>query len=234
MFDEVPWLLRPIHLRPFIWDHIHLRPINLRPLHLRPLRSRPVHLRSHSFESTFIWDHIHLRPHSFETTFIWDHIHLRPHLFETTFIWDHIYLRPHSFEITFILRHVKVKLFWYTVYHILWSTYHFLAADLKFCKETIHLKFRRVAPFRVQWWLTLSCKCTRIQGRIKGGNRGNFPGIFAPRGPSVMTWWQLFVLNKMLVWKIVIQKRYKNTNLYSGVAVSMSVDFSTSMTVCQF
>ena len=66
----------------------------------------------HSFETTFISDHIHLRPHSFETTFIWDHIHLRhihlrplhlrplhlgPHSFETTFVWDYIHLRSHSF-----------------------------------------------------------------------------------------------------------------------------------------
>ena len=112
--SEVPWLLRPIHLRPFIWDHsfettfiwdhyiwdhFHLRPIHLRPLHLRP----------RSFETTFIWDHVHLRPQSFETTFIWDHIHLRPQSFETTFIWDHIHLRPHSFETTFISDHIHLR-----------------------------------------------------------------------------------------------------------------------------
>jgi len=118
--------LRPIHLRPFIWDHVHLRPRHLRPVYLRPhlyetcsfeatviwdhIHLRPVHLRPHSFETTIIWDHIHLRPqylrpHSFETTVIWDHSHLRPHLFETTVIWDHSHLRPHSFETTFISDH---------------------------------------------------------------------------------------------------------------------------------
>jgi len=81
----VPWLLRPIHLRPFIWDH--------------------------SFETTFIWDHSHLRPHSFEQTvirdhFIWDHIHLRPQSFETTVIWDHSHLRPQSFEPTLLWDHI--------------------------------------------------------------------------------------------------------------------------------
>jgi len=165
-------------------------------------------LRPHSFETTFIWDHSHLRPHSFETTFIWDHIHLRPHSFETTFIWDHIHfrphsfkttfhfrphsfkttfhLRPHSFEATFILCHVKVKLFWFTVYHFLWSAFHFFAGDLKFSNVTIHLKFFKVAPFRLQGWLTLVCKCTRTQGLIKGGN-----GVIDP-GPSLQgatPWW---------------------------------------------
>jgi len=57
----VPWLLRPIHLRPLTRNHVHLRPRNL----------RLFHLRSHSFETTFIWDHVHLKPHSFETTLNW-------------------------------------------------------------------------------------------------------------------------------------------------------------------
>ena len=153
-----------------------------------------IHFRvlDHSFETTFIWDHdiwdhvhlrpIHLRPRSFETTFIWDHIHLRPQSFETTsfettfiwdhFIWDHIHLRLHSLVIAFILRHVEVKLFWFTVYHFLWSAFHFCAGDLKFSNVTIHLKFCKVAPFRVQGWLTLVCKCTRTQGQIKGGSGG--------------------------------------------------------------
>jgi len=82
--NKVPWLLRPIHLRLFIWDYS---------------------FETTTFETTFIWDHVHLRPRSFETTFIWDHVHyrffhLRPHSFETTFVWDHIHLRPHSFETT--------------------------------------------------------------------------------------------------------------------------------------
>jgi len=80
-------------------------------IHLRPRHLRPVPLRPHSFESTFIWNHVHLRPQSFETcsfetTVIWDHIHLRPHSFETAFIWDHIHLRPHSFEVTFVWDHI--------------------------------------------------------------------------------------------------------------------------------
>ena len=131
----------------------------------------------HSFETTFIWDlfiwdffiwvHIRFRPRHLRK------LHLRPHSFQTTVIWDHIHLRPlhlrlHWFEITFILRHVKVKLFWFTVHHFLWSAFHFFAGDLKFCKLTIHLKFCKVAPFRVQGWLTLVCKRTRTQSRIKG------------------------------------------------------------------
>ena len=37
---------------------------------------------------------------------------------------------------------------------------------------------------------------------LRGGNGGNCPGPSAPRGPPVLT---LFVLNKILVWKIVIR-----------------------------
>ena len=51
-----------------------------------------------------------------------------------------------------------------------------------------------------------------MQGRIKGGKRSNCPGPPAARGPP---WWNLFVSNKTLVWKIfAIQKRDKNTTLY--------------------
>jgi len=52
-----------------------------------------------------------------------------------------------------------------------------------------------------------------VQGRIKGGgNGGKYPGIPAARGPP---WWNLFVANKLHVWKIfVIQKRYNNTTVY--------------------
>ena len=74
MVTSVPWLWRPIHLRPgsfetttfettFIWnlfirDHGPLRPVH------------PVHLRPQSRE-TFIWDHIHLRSHSCYVTLMW-------------------------------------------------------------------------------------------------------------------------------------------------------------------
>jgi len=107
-----------------------------------------IHLRTRSFETTtfetttfettfildlFIWDHVLLR-HSFETTFtwdffIWDHVPSRPHSFDTIFIWDNIHLRSHSFYAT---------------------TFHFFAGDLEFCKVTLHLKFCKVTPFRVQ------------------------------------------------------------------------------------
>jgi len=115
----------------FTWDHIHLRPIHL----------RPIHLRLHSFETTFIWDlfvcdlfvwdYIHLRPQSFKTTFIWN-----------TFIWDHIRFRSHSFYAT--LKLSCFDLLWIT---FLWSTFHFFAGDLKFCKMTLHLRFCKVTPF---------------------------------------------------------------------------------------
>jgi len=164
VLSEVPWLLRPIHFRPFIWDHVHLRP--------------------HSFETTFIWDyfiwdHVHLRPHSFETTFIWDHIHW------DHFIWDHIHLRPHSFEATFILCHVKVKLFWFTVYHFLWSAFHFFTGDLKFSNVTIHLKFCKVTPSvsrgDSRWFV--NAPALRDWSR---GKRGCWPGSLTPRGHPVM------------------------------------------------
>ena len=138
-YGLVPWLLRPIHLRPFIWDysfettfiwdhdiwdHVHLRPIHLRPLHLRA-RS----FETCSFEATFIWDffiwdYIHLRPHSFETTFIWDHIHLRLRSFETTVIWDHSHLRPHSFETTFIWDHIHLRPHSFET-KLIWDHIHF-------------------------------------------------------------------------------------------------------------
>jgi len=56
-----------------------------------------------------------------------------------------------------------------------------------------------------------------LRGR---GNGGNGPGPSAQRG---LPWWQIFVLNKILVWKTVIHKRYKNTNPYSDVALSISL-----------
>jgi len=133
-----------------------------------------------TFDTTFIW-YLFIRDHS-----IWDHvllrpIHLRPHShetfsYETTFIWNHIHLR-----------HVEVKLFWFPVYHIFMIYLSFFAEDLKFCKVTIHLKFCKVEPFRVQGWLTLGCKCTLTQDRIKGGQRGQLPRDPHSKRAPVMT-----------------------------------------------
>ena len=134
------------------------------------LVSEPVPwlLRPRSFETKFIsdhdiWDDIHFRPRSFTELFIWDlfiwdHIHLRPHSpetfsFETTFTW--VQLRPHSFYAT-----LKWSCLDLLCIRFLRCTFHFFAGDLKFCKATIHLKFCKVTPFRVQGWLTLGCKCT--------------------------------------------------------------------------
>jgi len=190
----------------------------LRPRHLRPRSFENCSFETtstwdFSFETTFIWDHSHLRPHSFETTFIWDHIHwrpirLRPHSFETIFIWDHIQLWPLSFEKTFIWDHMHLRS--HSFYSVLkwscfdllcitffWYTFRFFAGYLKFCKVTIHLKFGKIAPFRVHGWLKLDCRCTHTRVRLKG--RGNCPGPLTLRGP---TWWQLFVLNKILHWKL--------------------------------
>ena len=65
---------------------------------------------------------------------------------------------------------------------------------------------------------------------LRGGNGGNCPGPSAPRGPL---WWHLFVLNKLLFWKIVvIQKRYKNTNSIFRCYLSIINDFSASLTFC--
>ena len=144
-------------LKKFIWDHVHLRPRHLRPRHLKPVHLRPHSHDTFSFETTFNWDNRHLRPHSFWTTW-----------FKTTVNWDHHHLRLQLFEITFILRHVNVKLFRFTVDHFLWSTIHFFAGDLKFCSVTIHLKFCKVAPFRVQGWIPPVCKCIRIRGEQWG------------------------------------------------------------------
>ena len=104
-----------------------------------------IHLRPHLFETTLIREHTHLRTHSFETTFIWDHIHLRPHSFETTFIWDHIHLRSYS-------SYATLKCSWFDLLRTTfwWSTFHFSAGDLTFCKVTLHLTFRNATTFRVQ------------------------------------------------------------------------------------
>ena len=104
-----------------------------------PLLLRPRSFETTTFETTFILD-----------LFIWDH-----------FIWDHVrlipaHLRSHSFYAT-----LKWSCFDLLCITFLWSTFHFSAGDLKFCKGTIHLKFCTVTPFRVQGWLTLVCKCTR-------------------------------------------------------------------------
>ena len=47
---------------------------------------------------------------------------------------------------------------------------------------------------------------------LRGGHRGQLPRDPDARRPP---WWNLFVSNKILVWKFfVIQKRYKTTTLY--------------------
>ena len=72
------------------------------------------------------------------------------------------------------------------------------------------------------------------QGRIKGGGATGAiaPGPLLQGGPP---WWHLIVLNKTFLWKIVvIQKKYKNTTLYSNVALSIINDFSANLTFCQF
>jgi len=94
------------------------------------------------FETTFtwdffIWDHINLRPHLCETTFLWDHIHLSSYSFETAFIFGHVYSTPRQSEAVLI----------YCI-TFLWSTFHFFAGDLKFCKVTLHSKFCKVAPLQ--------------------------------------------------------------------------------------
>jgi len=96
-------------------------------------------IETNSFETTLIWDYTHLRPHSFEITFIWDHIHLRSHSFGITFIWDHIHLGSHSFHAM-----LKWSCFDLLLITFLWSTFHFFAGDLKFCKVTLHLKLCKV------------------------------------------------------------------------------------------
>jgi len=81
---------------------------------------------------------------------------------------------------------------------------------------------------------------------IRVGLRGGATEAFAP-GPPLQegpTWWNLFVSNKILVWKIfVIQKRYKNTTLLYIILLCcikyqelccVKYHFSTSLTVCQF
>ena len=153
--------MRPIYLRPFIWDHdiwdhIHLRPHSHETFSFETTFTWDhIHLSPHSFQIISIWDHIHLTPHSFETKLIWDHIHLRSHSFETTFIWDYIHLRPHLFETihlrphsletTFIVDHIhfrshsfyamsKWSCFDLLLITLLWPTFHFFVGDLKFCK----------------------------------------------------------------------------------------------------
>ena len=97
-----------------------------------------IHLRP------FIWDHVNLRPRHFRP------VHLRPHSHETfsfgtTFSRDHIHLRLHSFYAT--LKWSCYDFLWIT---FLWSTFHFIAGNLKFCKVTLHLKFCKVTLLRVQ------------------------------------------------------------------------------------
>ena len=94
-------------------------------------------------------------------------------------------------------------------------------------KQDLMLKYQKWQHWRLglQWQFTLGFESNSTpvsteaeaistrQGRIKGGAMG----VIAPGPPlqGAPPWWNLFVSNKLLVWKIfVIQKRYKNTTLY--------------------
>jgi len=72
------------------------------------------------------------------------------------------------------------------------------------------------------------------QSRIRGGKRGQLPRPPAAMGPPR---WNLFVSNKIIVWKMfVIQKWYKTTTLYCCIFLCSvkyqgpptATDFSTS------
>ena len=107
----------------------------------------------------FIWDHVHLIPRSFVTC-----------SFETIFtcvffIWVHLLLRSHSFNAK--LKWSCFDLLWIT---FLWSTFHFFAGDLKFCKVTLHLKFCKVSPFRVLGRLTLFTHVLSTPGKYRPGS----------------------------------------------------------------
>ena len=145
-----------------------LKPTHLTPHSVETTLFETTTFETCSFETTFTWDvlildRIHLRPHLFQTTFLWDHIHWDQNHLRHTFIWDHIHCRPHSFYVT--LKWSCFHLLWIT---FLWSTFHFFAGDLKFCKVTLHLKFCKATPFRVQRWLMLGCKCTRTLKHRRG------------------------------------------------------------------
>jgi len=71
-------------------------------------------------------------------------------------------------------------LLWIT---FLWSTFHFSAGDLQFCKGTIYLKFCKVTPFRVQGWLTLGCKCTRTFKHRRGQKTLHTSGLEGSAAP---------------------------------------------------
>ena len=88
----------------------------------------------HSSETTFISDFL-IWNHFIWDLFIWDHIPLRPHSFETTFTWDFFRLRPPSFFSV-----VKWSCFDLLCIGFLWSTFHFFAEDLKFCKVTLRAR----------------------------------------------------------------------------------------------
>ena len=131
--------MRLFHLRIFHLKLFHLRHIPLRPIRVRPRSLETTTLDTSSFVTTFTWDH-----------FIWDHIHLRPthlrpHSFETTFVWDHIHFTSQLFYAA--LKWSCFNLPWIT---FLWSTFHFFAGDLKFCKVSLHLEFCKLTTFRVK------------------------------------------------------------------------------------
>ena len=77
-----PWYiqLKPCRLRHSFWDQLILRPVRLTHVHLKPVNLRPHSFGPHSFVTCSIET---MWPHSFETSFIWNHIQLIPHSFDT-------------------------------------------------------------------------------------------------------------------------------------------------------
>ena len=160
-------------------------------------------IETNSFETTFIWGHnvwdnihfrpIHLRP-----------LHLRRRSFETWFISNHIHLRPHSLEWSCF------DLLWIT---FLWSTFHSSVEDLNFCMVTIHLKFCKIAPFRIQRWLTLVCKCTRTLKHRRGQktlHTSGLEGSVAPLKCHIDQAKELFVLRS---WPFPLSRRHNSFSI---------------------
>ena len=74
----------------------------------------------------------------------------------------------------------------------------------------------------------------RPQVRIKGGGKRLQLSLALRSKGAPRDEIHLFKI-EIFLWKIVvIQKRYKNTTLYSDVALTIINDFSASLTFCQF
>jgi len=119
--------------------------------------------------------------------------------------------------------------FWLLLANFLWNLAIKLSEIWQHWCVLLHFREEDISQYLAE--MSSSSQWPFSRAGLRGGNGGNYPGPPASRGPP---WWQLFVLNKILVWKIVIQKRYKNTNLYSDAALGISIDFSTSLTFCRF